>query len=57
MTYERLPMARLIRIEYLGAVYHVMTRGNYRQQVFKAPADSARSYHLLITEVLPPIYP
>ena len=29
------PMARPTRIEFAGAVYHVITRGNNRQQVFK----------------------
>ena len=32
-------MARPIRIEYPGAVYHVITRGNNRQSVFKDERD------------------
>jgi REP element-mobilizing transposase RayT len=27
-------MARKLRLEYPGAVYHVINRGNYRQAVF-----------------------
>jgi len=34
-------MARPLRIEYAGAYYHVMNRGNQRQTVFAAPADYA----------------
>ncbi len=36
-------MARLPRIEYAGAVYHVLNRGNYRQDVF-AVAGSGASF-------------
>jgi REP element-mobilizing transposase RayT len=32
-------MARPLRIEYAGAYYHVMNRGNQRQVVFTAPRD------------------
>lgn len=32
-------MARPIRIEYPGAVYHVITRGNNRQRIFKDDRD------------------
>jgi putative transposase len=32
-------MARKPRIEYEGAFYHVITRGNQRQKIFKDPAD------------------
>jgi putative transposase len=32
-------MARPLRIEYAGAYYHVMNRGNRRQVVFATPAD------------------
>jgi putative transposase len=32
-------MARPLRIEYAGAYYHVMNRGNQRQTVFAAPRD------------------
>ncbi len=32
-------MARPLRIEYPGAVYHVMTRGSNRQKIFKDDAD------------------
>ena len=32
-------MARPLRIEYPGAMYHVMNRGNQRQDVFRTKAD------------------
>ncbi len=32
-------MARPLRIEYVGAYYHVTKRGNQRQAVFTAPRD------------------
>jgi len=32
-------MARPLRIEYAGAYYHVMNRGNQRQAVFREPRD------------------
>jgi putative transposase len=32
-------MARPLRIEYPGAVYHIMTRGNNRQKIFKDDGD------------------
>ncbi len=32
-------MARPLRIEYPGAVYHVMNRGLARQAVFRDPTD------------------
>jgi len=30
-------MARSLRVEYPGAVYHVLNRGNYRKSVFETP--------------------
>lgn len=35
-------MARPPRIEYPGALYHVISRGNHRQRIFRAPADYTR---------------
>jgi REP element-mobilizing transposase RayT len=35
-------MARLIRIEYRGAVYHVICRGNNRQAIFRDDHDHSR---------------
>ncbi len=32
-------MARLLRIEFPGAIYHVMSRGNARQTVFRDDSD------------------
>ena len=30
-------MARSLRVEYPGAVYHVLNRGNYQKAVFESP--------------------
>jgi len=35
-------MARALRIEYPGAVYHVMARGNHRRDIFKDDPDRRR---------------
>lgn len=35
-------MARLIRVEYPGAIYHVTFRGNERKPIFKSDADRQR---------------
>ena len=32
-------MPRSIRIEYLGAFYHVMARGNRREEIFRGDHD------------------
>ena len=32
-------MARRARAEVEGGLYHVITRGNNRRQIFNAPAD------------------
>ena len=32
-------MARPCRVEYAGALYHVMNRGNRRERVFRKTAD------------------
>ena len=34
-------MARLARIEYPGAIYHVINRGNYRWDVFGTPGAAS----------------
>jgi REP element-mobilizing transposase RayT len=34
-------MARKLRLEYPGAVYHVINRGNYRRDVFAAEKTKA----------------
>jgi hypothetical protein len=37
-------MARQLRIQYEGAIYHLMSRGDRREAIFRAGADkSARS--------------
>jgi REP element-mobilizing transposase RayT len=35
-------MARLLRLQYPGAIYHVMCRGNERRAIFKGEADRRR---------------
>jgi len=32
-------MARVLRIEYTGAIYHVMSRGDRREAIFRDDAD------------------
>ena len=32
-------MPRKLRVEYEGAIYHVMNRGNRREAIFKDDAD------------------
>lgn len=33
-------MARKVRIEFPGALYHVLNRGNYRQDLFRSPGEA-----------------
>ena len=35
-------MARKLRVEYPGAIYHVMNRGDRREPIFKDDADRKR---------------
>ncbi len=35
-------MARKLRVEYPGAIYHVMNRGDRREPIFKDEADYQR---------------
>ncbi len=35
-------MARPLRIEYKGALYHVTARGNERRKVFFTPSDNEK---------------
>ena len=35
-------MARKLRVQYPGAIYHVMNRGDRREPVFKDDADHVR---------------
>ena len=41
-------MARKPRIEYEGAFYHVITRGNQKQKIFKNPLDYRKFIEILI---------
>ena len=38
-TMIRVPMARKVRIQYAGAVYHVMNRGDRREAIFGDDKD------------------
>ena len=40
-------MARKLRLEYAGATYHVINRGNYRQNVFEAKGAAEAFEHCL----------
>jgi REP-associated tyrosine transposase len=40
-------MARPLRIEFGGAVYHLCARGNERQRVFRTEQDRVRFLELL----------
>ena len=40
-------MARAVRIEYGGAFYHVMARGNRRERIFRDEADRLLFYRTL----------
>lgn len=33
-------MARKLRVEYAGAIYHVLNRGNYRRDLFVSPGEA-----------------
>ena len=44
-------MARPIRIEYEGAVYHVTIRGNERKALFQTDADRQRFIKALAESV------
>lgn len=35
-------MARKLRVEYPGAIYHVMNRGDRREEIFKDAPDRER---------------
>lgn len=51
-------MARSIRIEYPGAFYHVMARGNRREAIFKDDATQFPiSYQLNPLHPQPPTRP
>ena len=42
-------MARKLRLQYDGAVYHVINRGNYRRDVFETP-DKAKAFESCLFE-------
>lgn len=44
-------MARQLRLEFAGAVYHVTARGNARQAIYADDQDRARFLHLLGREI------
>jgi hypothetical protein len=39
-------MARPLRIEYPGAIYHVLSRGDRREAIFRAEADRKLSLEI-----------
>ncbi len=41
------PMARKLRIQYPGAIYHVMNRGDRREAIFEDDEDRQRFLHTL----------
>ena len=45
-------MARPLRIEYPGAIYHVMSRGNARQRIFRDDEDRTQSLGYLEDSVV-----
>jgi hypothetical protein len=45
-------MDRKPRIEYDGAFYHVIARGNQRQKIFKEPADYQQLFHVLANTLI-----
>ena len=42
-------MARKLRVEFEGAVYHVIARGNYRADVFAERAEKGSMLYLCTT--------
>jgi len=34
-----LVVARKLRLQYPGAIYHVMNRGDHREAIFRSPKD------------------
>ncbi len=42
-----MPMARLLRIQYPGALYHVACRGNERKEIYQEDADRKRFLQIL----------
>ena len=40
-------MARPLRIEYKGAVYHIIARGNEKQHIFRDGRDYKEFFHYL----------
>jgi REP element-mobilizing transposase RayT len=42
-------MARKLRLEYAGACYHVINRGNYRRNVF-GPRGAAEAFERCLRE-------
>ena len=46
------PMARKARAEVEGGLYHVITRGNNRRQIFNSPPDYEKFLSLLAAQKL-----
>jgi len=43
-------MARKARVEVAGGLYHVITRGNNRRQIFNSPTDHEKFLSLLANQ-------
>ena len=43
-------MARKLRVEYPGAIYHVMNRGDRRELIFKDDADRIKGSQVCETK-------
>ena len=46
----RAPMARKARAEVEGGLYHVITRGDNRRQIFDSPVDYEKFLSLLAVQ-------
>ena len=44
-------MPRPLRVEYAGAIYHIVIRGNARQDIFRNDADRERFLRRLAESV------
>lgn len=47
-------MARKLRVEYADATYHVMNRGDRREEIFKDDADRERFLETLVRRAARP---
>ena len=50
-------MARPLRIQFEGALYHIISRGNERMMIFLEDADRIKYLNILHTTIHPSITP